>query len=151
MYTSTFYGTLGNMRKLLIFACCVALQSCDPYSEAHLCNETKEDSEVVIKIDREFVKTNWEGDQAIHFLKEFAKISTLEELSIDTVLMEGVYKLRAGKCSVLYEGISSNPKFIFNHLTINYRDTSIVYATKDEIGQAFLVTDRGNFKLTIKD
>ena len=139
------------MRKLLIIACCIALLSCDPYSEAHLCNESKKDSEVIIKIDREFVKENWEGDQTIHFLKDFAKLSTLEELSIDTVLMEGVYKLRAGKCSIVYEGISSKPKFIFNQMTINYGDTSIVYATRDEIGQAFIVRDGSKYKLAIKD
>lgn len=139
------------MKRLLLLAFCSVLSSCDPYSEARLCNDSSTDLQITIRIDREFVKENWPGDQSVRFLKEFVDSNELIELTIDTVSLQGVYKLERGKCSILYEGISSTPRFMFNYLKVDYRDTSIVYGTVNDIEQAFLVSDRGKHELAIKD
>lgn len=139
------------MKKLLIIVSFGVLVSCDPYSEAYLCNESKVGLEITIKIDQEFIEENWQGDQKVRFLKEFGKRDQLIELSTDTVAMQAVYKLESGKCSLFYAGISSSPRFIFNYLKIISKDKTLVYDTREEIEKAFLSSDDGKYRLVVKE
>jgi hypothetical protein len=124
--------------------------ACDPYSEAHLCNESSADLEVTIKIDQDYVEKGW-GHQQVRFLKSFGNDRELVEISIDTVSMTGIYKLERGQCSILYDGISSTPRFMFNYLKINLKEKSLVYNSREEIEKAFLPSEVGNYKLIVRN
>ncbi len=127
----------------------LTLIACDPYSEAHLCNESNNDLEVIIKIDQDFVETNWQGHQQVRFLKEFGSSNNLVEISTDSVSLTGVYNLEKGKCSILYEGISSTPRLMINYLKISSSKKSIVFDSREQIEKAFLHEEGSKYRLTL--
>jgi hypothetical protein len=138
------------MKRAMLIIFCAILFACDPYSEARLCNKSGGDISVIIKIDQEFVLAHWQGDQRVRFLKEFAVQSGLIETSIDTISMEGIYRLSHGKCALLYEGISAKPNFILSMLEVNTTDTTLVFDTKKRIESAFNMVSKGRYELNVK-
>ena len=123
--------------------------ACDPYSEAHLCNDSNYDLDITIKIDKDFIETNWPGHQQVRFLKEFGDSNNLIEVSTDSVSLTGIYILEKGKCSILYEGISSTPRFMINYLKISSSRKSLIFDSREKIEKAFLHEEGSKYRLTL--
>lgn len=126
------------------------LGSCEPYSEAYLCNKSQSTIEIIIRIDEKYINGSWNGNQSARFLKQFKEHDkNLMEIKIDTVTLAGHYRIQEGNCVILYDGIKKSPYFSFNYLAILTKNDTVEFNSREKIEAAFKQVKGTRFELTV--
>jgi len=125
------------------------MNACEPITKSFIVNETGQDLQIIIQLDKNIIKRSYRVPNYAHLFNQFAEEPNVHLADMDSIKLTGRYILSPGaRCQVDF-GIGKEPNFNFNELTILNKDT-IVYTGECMIKQAFVKMTGFTYELRIK-